>query len=138
MFTGNKFSTTKQSAILKKNRRYFQFEHKNEPLLPHRLFIERAVSHLILGISVILLSLLIGISGYHYLGSFGWIDSLLNASMILGGMGPVGELTSDAGKIFASVYALFSGIVFLVTVGIVIAPLVHRFLHRMHFRADDD
>ena len=123
---------------MNKNRRHFQFEHKNEPLLPRRLFLRRAVNHLILGVSVILLSLLIGVSGYHFLGNFSWIDSLLNASMILGGMGPVGELTTDGGKIFASVYALFSGIVFLITVGIVIAPVVHRFLHRMHFRVDDD
>ena len=123
---------------MNKNRRLFQFEHKNEPLLPRRLFLRRAVNHLILGVSVILLSLLIGVSGYHFLGNFSWIDSLLNASMILGGMGPVGELTTDGGKIFASVYALFSGIVFLITVGIVIAPVVHRFLHRMHFRVDDD
>lgn len=73
-----------------------------------------------------------GVFGYHFFEDIGWIDSLLNASMILGGMGPVTELKTDAGKIFASFYALFSGIVFLVTVGIIFAPIVHRFLHKLH------
>ena len=73
-----------------------------------------------------------GVFGYHFFEDIGWIDSLLNASMILGGMGPVTELKTDTGKIFASFYALFSGIVFLVTVGIIFAPIVHRFLHRLH------
>jgi len=84
-----------------------------------------------------LLSLIIGISGYHYFEGFGWIDSLLNASMILGGMGPVNELHTESGKIFASMYALFSGIIFLVTVGIIIAPAVHRFLHHLHVDEKD-
>ena len=109
----------------------FTFEHKNEPLLPRNLFVKRLLKHLLLGAIIILFSLLVGILGYHYLEGIGWIDSLLNASMILGGMGPVNELHTDSGKIFASMYALFSGIIFLVTVGIVIAPAVHRFLHRL-------
>jgi len=116
----------------------FTFEHKNEPLLPRNLFVRRALNHLLLGISIIIISLTIGILGYHFIGNFSWIDSLLNASMILGGMGPVGELKTDWGKFFASMYALFSGIVFLVTVGIVIAPVVHRFLHSMHIVEKDE
>jgi hypothetical protein len=80
---------------------------------------------------------MIGIIGYHYFEDMGWIDSLLNASMILGGMGPVNSLYTDSGKIFASIYALFSGIIFLVTVGIIIAPAVHRFLHRLHIDEKD-
>ncbi|MDP2037108.1 MAG: hypothetical protein Q8L04_06965 [Ignavibacteria bacterium] len=79
-----------------------------------------------------MIALLMGVFGYHFFEDIGWIDSLLNASMILGGMGPVTELKTDAGKIFASFYALFSGIVFLVTVGIIFAPIVHRFLHKLH------
>ena len=113
----------------------FVFEHKNEPLLPFNLFLKRSFKHLTIGIGTITVSLIIGIVGYRITEGMPWIDSLLNASMILGGMGPVGELHSDAGKIFASAYALFSGIVFLVTVGIIIAPVVHRFLHSLH--ADD-
>lgn len=75
---------------------------------------------------------MVGVCGYHFLENISWIDSLLNASMILGGMGPVTELRTDYGKIFASLYALFSGIVFLVTVGIILAPAVHRLLHSLH------
>ncbi|NJD22394.1 MAG: hypothetical protein FIA82_06950 [Melioribacter sp.] len=115
----------------------FTFEHKNEPLLPRGLFVKRMFKHLLLGMLTILLSLIIGILGYHYLEGIGWIDSLLNASMILGGMGPVNELHTDSGKFFASMYALFSGIIFLVTVGIIIAPVVHRFLHRLHIDERD-
>lgn len=118
-----------------KNR--FTFEHKNEPLLPRDLFVKRMVKHLLLGAITIFFSLMIGIIGYHYFGGLSWIDSLLNASMILGGMGPVNELYTDIGKIFSSMYALFSGIIFLVTVGIIIAPAVHRFLHRLHFDEKD-
>ena len=76
--------------------------------------------------------------GYHALENLSWIDSFLNASMILGGMGPVNELKTEAGKLFAGLYALFSGIVFLVIAGIIFAPLVHRLLHRFHFEADDE
>ena len=121
-----------------KNKTHFAFEHKNEPLLPRNLFVRRALNHLLLGISIIIISLAIGILGYHFIGNFSWIDSLLNASMILGGMGHVGEVKTDWGKFFASMYALFSGIVFLVTVGIVIAPVVHRFLHTMHIEEKDE
>ncbi|MBI5731554.1 MAG: hypothetical protein HY963_10525 [Ignavibacteriales bacterium] len=119
-----------------KNR--FTFEHKNEPLLPRDLFVKRMVKHLLIGTFTILFSLIIGVIGYHYFEDMGWIDSLLNASMILGGMGPVNSLYTDSGKIFASIYALFSGIIFLVTVGIIIAPAVHRFLHRLHIDEEKD
>ncbi|MHB8905973.1 MAG: hypothetical protein ACYC4T_06190 [Melioribacteraceae bacterium] len=124
---------------MKKNRqqKIFRYENKNEPLLPRRLFIQRAINHLLLGILTIFISLMIGILGYRFIEGMSWIDSLLNASMILGGMGPVGEMHRDAGKFFASMYALFSGIVFLVTVGIIIAPAVHRFLHRLHVEEEE-
>lgn len=110
----------------------FQFEHNSEPLLPLQLYAKRIINHFSFGFIIIISSLLIGIMGYHFLEGINWVDSLLNASMILGGMGPVTELKTDAGKIFASFYALFSGIVFLVTVGIIFAPIVHRFLHKLH------
>lgn len=113
------------------------FEHRNEPLLPRPLFIKRLLKHLAIGMLIIFVSLSVGVIGYHIFENLGWIDSLLNASMILGGMGPVNELRTDAGKIFASFYALFSGIVFLVTVGIILAPVVHRLLHSLHIDADD-
>jgi hypothetical protein len=85
-----------------------------------------------------IVSLAVGILGYHFLEGLSWIDSLLNASMILGGMGPIDGLKSTAAKIFASFYALFSGIVFLVIVGILVAPVVHRILHRMHLEEGDN
>ncbi len=110
----------------------FQFEHNSEPLLSSQLYAKRIFNHFSFGFIIIISSLLSGIIGYHFLEGINWVDSLLNASMILGGMGPVTELKTDAGKIFASFYALFSGIVFLVTVGIIFAPIVHRFLHKLH------
>ena len=114
------------------NNKNFWFEHRSEPLLSHRLFIRRVIKHIGIGFSIIFASLMVGVCGYHFLENISWIDSLLNASMILGGMGPVTELRTDYGKIFASLYALFSGIVFLVTVGIILAPAVHRLLHSLH------
>jgi len=115
-----------------KHNKLFSFEHKSEPLLPKHLFVVRMLNHISLGIISIFVALLIGVLGYHIIEGFSWIDSLLNASMILGGMGPVGELHTNSGKFFASMYALFSGIFFLVTVGMVLAPVVHRLLHSLH------
>ena len=87
--------------------------------------------------AVIGCSLLLGILGYHTIAGFGWVDSLLNASMILSGMGPVGELKTDAAKIFASGYALFSGVVFISATGILLTPVFHRVLHRFHIEQKD-
>jgi hypothetical protein len=108
------------------------YEHKTQPLLPRRLFIARVVRHAILSFSILSISLGIGILGYHNLEGLPWIDALLNASMILGGMGPVDKISTDVGKIFASVYAIFSGVIFLASAGIVTAPIAHRILHRLH------
>jgi hypothetical protein len=82
--------------------------------------------------AIVAISWAIGILGYHFFEGFSWIDSTVNAAMILGGMGPVNPLTTNGGKLFASLYALFSGIVFLVAVAVLLAPLVHRFLHKFH------
>jgi len=108
------------------------YEHKSQPLLPRRLFLIRLLRHVLFAIGVLTISLAIGMVGYHFLERMNFVDSMLNASMILGGMGPVGELKTAGGKIFASLYALFSGVIFLVVVGIIIAPLAHRLLHRLH------
>ena len=83
-------------------------------------------------------SLGLGVLGYHWLCGLGWVDAVLNASMILTGMGPVSPLPSDAAKLFASAYAVFSGVAFLTTFSILIAPVLHRVLHRLHLRADAD
>ena len=113
------------------------YEHRSQPLLPRRLFFLRALSHIGLASILGALALGIGILGYHFLAGLAWLDSLLNAAMILGGMGPVDRINSTAGKWFASFYALFGGTVFIATASIIVTPFVHRLLHRLHLTADD-
>jgi hypothetical protein len=108
------------------------FESKHHRLLPRHAFAKRMVGVLALTFGVIALALSIGVLGYHHLAGFTWVDSILNASMILGGMGPVGELPNDGAKLFASAYAIFSGLVFISVMGIVLGPMAHRMLHRFH------
>ena len=107
-------------------------ERKHEGLLSRHLFAWRVVRYA--GASGLLLavSLAIGVAGYHWIAGFGLVDAILNASMILTGMGPVGELQGTAAKLFASAYAMFSGVVFITAVGVMLAPALHRFLHRFH------
>ena len=114
------------------------FEKRSEPLLPRRLFLLRLLKHGILAFGIMLISLGMGVVGYRVSEGFSWLDALLNASMILGGMGPVNELQTVAGKLFASFYALFSGLVFLVIVGILVAPIAHRLLHHLHLEVIDE
>jgi hypothetical protein len=108
------------------------YEHRSEPLLPIRQFIYRFLWHALLAFVLISLALGIGIAGYHHFGKLSWIDSFLNASMILGGMGPVNELPSSAAKLFAGCYALFAGLGFIAFASILILPFAHRFLHTLH------
>ena len=108
------------------------YEHRTEPLLPRRRFLRRLLRHALVALALLASSLGLGVLGYHFTEGLSWLDALLNASMILGGMGPVAQLHTQAGKIFASLYALFSGAVFLGIAGIVVAPLAHRLLHRLH------
>ena len=108
------------------------YEHRSEPLLPRKLFFLRLLKHTSWAFLIILGSLGIGIVGYHVIEGMSWVDAIMNASMILGGMGPVNELHTTTGKLFASFYALFSGIAFLVITGIIVAPVAHRFLHHLH------
>jgi len=108
------------------------YEHRSKPLLPRRQFYHRLARSAALGAIVVAGALLIGMLGYHLLENMGWVDSFANASMILSGMGPLGELKTTAGKIFAGCYALFSGVAFLTSVGLVFAPVFHRFLHKFH------
>ena len=88
--------------------------------------------------ALIAASLGVGMVGYHVFGDLPWVDSLLNASMILTGMGPVDPMKTTAGKLFASAYALFSGVAFLTIVGVLLAPVVHRFLHHFHLEIDGE
>lgn len=109
-----------------------QFERRHEPILSRGRFLIRMARWTGVAGAVIVMSLAIGVCGYHFLESMAWIDALLNASMILGGMGPVDALHTRAGKIFASAYALYSGLAIISVAGILITPIVHRFLHRFH------
>jgi hypothetical protein len=108
------------------------YEHHRQPLLPRRAFIGRLARHAALASVVVGAALLVGVLGYHGLEGMPWLDALLNASMILGGMGPVDRLATDGGKLFASLYALFSGLVFISASGILLAPVAHRMLHKVH------
>ncbi len=108
------------------------FEHRHEKLLPRRLFLKRLARYALISLSLVLGSLVIGMVGYHMLEGYSWVDSFLNAAMLMGGMGPVNILHTDSGKIFAGVYALYCGLIELVAIGIFAAPIVHRFLHHFH------
>ena len=98
----------------------------------------RQLKFLLAALLIIGLSLAVGTWGYSHYAGFATIDAFLNASMILAGMGPMGELPNDGAKLFASLYALYSGIALLTTVAVLLAPLVHRFLHVMHMEQDGD
>ena len=111
------------------------YEHHRQPLLPVSLFIRRLIGSFLVALAFIALSLLIGAVGYHLTEGLPWLDATLNASMILGGMGPVDVLRTTAGKLFATFYALFSGIAFLTIAAILLAPIIHRFLHKFHVHA---
>lgn len=108
------------------------YEHHREPLIPRRRFLGRMAKHALGAGAVLLGTLGAGMAGYHWLEGLSWLDAYVNAAMILGGMGPVAGLHTRAGKLFAGTYALFAGIVFLVGVGVVLAPAIHRAMHRFH------
>jgi len=108
------------------------YERRSHKLINRRAFTKRVLRHIALACSLIAAALGIGVAGYHFLADLGWLDALLNASMILGGMGPVDPLQTPIAKLFASFYALFSGLMFIGVATILIAPFVHRLLHRFH------
>ena len=114
-------------------RRWFlDFEHRDRPLLPFSDFLRRVAVSLAFGAMVVVGSLLVGMAGYHYLEHLGAMDSFLNASMILSGMGPLWSPRTEWGKLFAGMYALYSGLAVLAVAGLIFAPLIHRLLHRFH------
>jgi hypothetical protein len=113
------------------------FERKHQNIASAPVFIKRLALCFGTALLLILVALFMGIAGYHWIAGLGWIDSLLNASMILGGMGPVDQLTNAGAKVFASAYALFSGLVFIAVMGVVFSPLLHRMLHKFHLDEKD-
>jgi len=112
------------------------YEHHKQPLARRSVFAKRLLGNGLIGLLLLLFSLGVGVCGYHFLEGLSWIDSLLNSSMILGGMGPVNALQTVGGKIFASFYALYSGVILLASVGILAAPIFHRFMHHFHLAED--
>jgi hypothetical protein len=124
---------------MRKGRRtILKFEHKSQPLLSRAAFLKRLLLSVALGIALIIVSLLGGMAGYHRFEGLSWIDAFVNAAMILSGMGPLAQPATTSGKIFAGLYALYSGFAVLIITGITFAPIVHRFLHRLHAEEDGD
>ena len=114
------------------------FEHRTQPLASRSEFIKRMLRFGALAVGILSFSLGIGVLGYHFFEGLSWLDSLLNASMLLGGMGPVSPIQTVAGKWFASFYALFSGMIILVAAGVMITPILHRILHHFHLEIEDN
>ncbi|TXL78101.1 hypothetical protein FHP25_07810 [Vineibacter terrae] len=112
-------------------------KRRRTPEMIHAEWRRRMANSLVFASVALAVMLGAGIAGYHYLADLPWIDALLNASMILGGMGPIDPVRSDVGKVFASVYALLSGLVFVGVCGVLIAPFAHRFLHRFHAELEE-
>lgn len=108
------------------------YEHHKQPLASKATFYQRILKNILIALVIMAVCLVIGIAGYHYWGKASWIDSLHNASMILGGMGPVIDMPTPNAKIFSSAYALFSGVIFITNVGVILAPALHRIFHRLH------
>ncbi|MCL5996463.1 MAG: hypothetical protein M1546_10485 [Chloroflexi bacterium] len=114
------------------------YERHDQPLLSRRRFIRRQLRHAAFALGLVTLSLAIGMLGYHFLAHLPWIDSFLNASMILTGMGPVDRMETPVAKLFAGCYALFAGLIFLVSTGVLFIPLLHRLFHHFHLETESD
>jgi len=108
------------------------FEHKSAPLASRRKFLQRQLRHTAIATALVGVSLLVGMAGYMFLARMSVADAFLNAAMLLGGMGPVGDLPNTASKIFAGCFALYAGVIFIVSAGVLIAPAAHRVLHQLH------
>jgi hypothetical protein len=119
------------------HRRVLHYEHRSQPVIPRRTFLRRILYHALLALAVVSVSLVLGVLGYRFLAGLSWIDALMNAAMILGGMGPVNEIATISGKLFASFYALYAGVAFLAVAAVLIAPFAHRLLHSLHLDDTD-
>ena len=113
------------------------FEHRSKPLLETSAFIRRIALYGSVSTGLIFISLFGGMVGYHVFENYSWTDSFLNAAMLMGGMGAVNEIRTEAGKIFAGIYAMYCGLIFIFAVGLIAAPVFHRFLHKFHLEIDD-
>jgi hypothetical protein len=115
-------------------RRLFMYESKVHPPIPPQRFARRVLLHAAAALGVLAFSLTLGIVGYEYFEHLAWRDAFLNAAMLMGGMGPVDAPRTDGGKVFAGLYALYAGLVFLAAAGLVLAPVMHRLLHKFHWQ----
>ena len=115
------------------NRRFGTFERRTEPPISRKQFVLRLARHGGYAGALVAVSTFVGMAGYHWIAHFKWVDAFLNASMLLGGMGPVGDMPNDASKIFAGVFALYAGLVFLASAALLLTPVFHRVLHRFHW-----
>jgi hypothetical protein len=118
-------------------KRIINYESRRQPLLSRAMFAQRLVRNFILASLFIALSLVAGMTGYWYFEGMPWIDAFANAAMILSGMGPLAPLQTWGGKFFAGVYALYSGLAVVLAVGLIMAPIVHRVMHRFHVECED-
>jgi hypothetical protein len=114
------------------------YEHPKDPLLSHKAFYVRMLKHIGIGVAFIIASLFAGMCGYHYLGELSWIDAFVDASMILSGMGPVSPLKNDAVKLFAGIYAIYSGLLFISFIALILIPIFHHMLHKFHIASKKD
>ncbi|MGH7591725.1 MAG: hypothetical protein ACREL2_09830 [Gemmatimonadales bacterium] len=114
------------------------YEHRRHPMLTRAQFAKRMLAHFAFSAALVAVSLFAGMWGYHHFEGLSWLDGFVNASMLLGGMGPVNELHTDAGKLFAGCYALYAGLVFLIVAGVLLAPVIHRIAHRIHLVEQGD
>ena len=114
------------------------FEQRTEPLLPWSQFLVRLAQSGGIALILVAISLFIGMLGYRSFEHLSWIDAFLNSAMLLGGMGPVNPLATSSGKIFAGLYSLYCGLVVIFVAGVLLAPLLHRLLHKFHLQQDSD
>lgn len=114
------------------------YEHRRRPMLTRAQFARRMLAHFAFSATLVSVSLFAGMWGYHHFEGLSWIDGFVNAAMLLGGMGPVNEIHTDAGKLFAGCYALYAGLVFLIVAGVLLAPVIHRIAHRIHLIEQGD
>ena len=108
------------------------YEHRTTPMLTRAQFARRMLGHFAFSVALVGVSLFAGMWGYRYFEGMSWVDGFVNAAMLLGGMGPVNPLNTDAGKVFAGCYALYAGLVFLIVAGVLLAPVIHRIAHKIH------
>ncbi len=113
------------------------YESKRHPPIPRVHFIRRLLGHFLAAIALLATSLFAGMAGYEYFEHLAWRDAFINSAMLLGGMGPINAPQSDGGKMFAGLYALYAGLVFLIVLAIIFTPIIHRVLHTFHWEENE-